>query len=187
MPADAIADVKPAPAPQNTPDQALGRRGGGILPNQILRMNTTPITPISSRTTLSGTTEARTPASATPIAAPGSITFTFQPSQSWRYHQTEITSCIIRIGSRIASAWNGGIVSASSGVAAIPMPENPPLASPISSTAMKAVRRNSGLENTKPATSRGLAFDLEQGAARRNPQSRHGGIVAPPSQIPHGG
>src|SRR3954470_639722 len=36
MPADAMAEVKPAPAPQNTPLATLGRRGGGILPNQTL-------------------------------------------------------------------------------------------------------------------------------------------------------
>jgi len=78
----------------------LGRRGGGILPNQTLSTNVTPITPMSSRTMLSGTTEASAQARPTPITAPGSITLTFQPSQSWRYHQTEIASCIIRIGSR---------------------------------------------------------------------------------------
>ena len=36
MPADAMVEVKPAPAPQNTPLAALGRRGGGTLPNQAL-------------------------------------------------------------------------------------------------------------------------------------------------------
>src|SRR3979490_2423797 len=119
MPADAIVEVNAAPAPQNTPLATLGRRGGGILPNQTLSTNTTPMMPMSNRTTLSGTTEASAQARQTPITAPGSITLTFQPSQSWRYHQTEIASCIIRIGSRIASARNGGIVSASSGVATI--------------------------------------------------------------------
>src|SRR5882724_9866507 len=148
MPADAIAEVKPALAPQNTPDSALGRRGGGILPNQTLRMNATPMMPISSRTALSGTTDASAPARPTPITAPGSITFTFQPSQSWRYHQTEIASCMSRIGSRIASACSGGMVSANNGVAAMPMPENPPLARPTSSTAMTAVVRKSGSANT---------------------------------------
>jgi hypothetical protein len=147
MPADAIVEVKPAPAPQNTPPATLGRRGGGILPNQTLSTNMTPITPMSSRTMLSGTTEASTQARQTPITAPGSITLTFQPSQSCRYHQTEIASCMIRIGSRIASACSGGMVRASSGVAAIPMPEKPPLARPTRSTAAIAVARKRGSLN----------------------------------------
>src|SRR5882757_7690414 len=147
MPADAMVEVKPAPAPQNTPLATLGRRGGGILPNHTLSTNTTPITPMNSRTSLSGTTEASAQARQTPIAAPGSITLTFQPSQSWRYHQTEIASCIIRIGSRIASARIGGIVSASSGVATMPMPEKPPLARPTASTAAIAVARKTGSLN----------------------------------------
>ena len=80
MPADAMVEVKPAPAPQNTPLAALGRPGGGIRPNQTLSTKVTPITPIISRTTSSDTTEPTAQARPTPITAPGSITFRFQPS-----------------------------------------------------------------------------------------------------------
>jgi hypothetical protein len=55
----------------------------------------------------------------------------------------------MRIGSRIASALSGGMESASSGVAAMPMPENPPLARPTSRTAKKAVARKAGSENMR--------------------------------------
>src|SRR6266567_4385780 len=161
MPADAMVEVKPAPAPQNTPLATLGRRGGGILPNQTLSTKTTPMTPISSRTMLSGTTEASAQARQTPITAPGSITLTFQPSQSWRYHQTEIASC----GSRIASACSGGIVSASSGVAAMPMPEKPPLARPTSSTAAIAVTRKRGSLNKGICRCGGADLDQSAGGA----------------------
>src|SRR5262252_3644653 len=55
-----------------------------------------------------------------------------------------MTSCTIRIGSRIAAAWSGGTVSAISGVAAMPMPAKPPLARPRNVTATTATRMNKG-------------------------------------------
>src|SRR5215213_402091 len=49
----------------------------------------------------------------------------------------------------MANACSGRTLSASSGVAAMPTPEKPPLARPTSSTAMKATARNRGSVNTE--------------------------------------
>ena len=55
MPACAMVEVKPRTAPQNTPLAALGRPGGGTRAEPDIEHEATPITPMISRTTSSGT------------------------------------------------------------------------------------------------------------------------------------
>ena len=117
--------------------------------------------PISSRTASSGTMRRSAQATPMPTTAPGSITFTFHgPNRGDTTDRNRVLHHQDRQQDR--QRLSGGMMSASSGVAAMPTPENPPLARPSSSTARKARARKRGSVEHRAGTRK--SADLEQDA-----------------------